>query len=107
MLSHRKVARMSCITVVAAEASGSWKEGGKKSHGPDPRQVVSENPRKEVDTSTNVISKLHGFLVSPNIIESADRKHRHRRGHREHLNEGRGAVCSCEDDEQLEKQLEP
>ena len=43
MLSHRKVARMSCITghrvditVVAAEASGSWK-GGKKSQMEDKR----------------------------------------------------------------------
>ena len=44
-LSHRKVSRMSCITgqrvvgitVVAVEASGSWKEGGKNSQMEDKR----------------------------------------------------------------------
>ena len=43
MLSHRKVARMSCITVVAAEASGSWKEGGKKSQMEDERDGGGRN----------------------------------------------------------------
>ena len=44
MLSHHKVARMSGITglaflsaTVAVEASGSWKEGGKKSQMEDER----------------------------------------------------------------------
>ena len=43
MLSHRKVARMSYITVVAAEASGSWKEGGKKSQMEDERDGGGRN----------------------------------------------------------------